>query len=165
MPIKIAYSSKKVKRRWFPPLDREIVMKKIYFPKNMVRADVFLQVLWQFLSVWLRRLSEFSRGAFLSTCGGEIRSNYFKYSAQMEAVRPARLKFYEVKFWRVPLTRSNKNRVSPPFLKSYPRLSAFQSVLIRVLTTTLTHSTNFPRIQLGGFDILNSTRAPKHQGQ
>ena len=73
----------------------------------------------------------------------------------MEAVRPARLKFYEVKFWRVPLTRSNKNRVSPPFLKSYPRLSAFQSVLIRVLTTTLTHSTNFPRIQLGGFDIIN----------
>src|SRR3989344_7518327 len=96
MPIKIAYSSKKVKRRWFPPLDREIVMKKIYFPKNMVRADVFLQVLWQFLSVWLRRLSEFSRGAFLSTCGGEIRSNYFKYSApirksQILAVRSAPL--------------------------------------------------------------------------
>ena len=41
----------------------------------MVRADVFLQVLWQFLSVRLRRLSEFSRGDFLATAGGEMRSD------------------------------------------------------------------------------------------
>jgi len=47
----------------------------------MVRADVFRQVLWRFLSVRLRRLSDFLRGAFLAAAGGEMRSNYFKYSA------------------------------------------------------------------------------------
>jgi len=49
----------------------------------MVRADVFLQVLWQFLSVRLRRLSEFSRGDFFvrDSSRDEMRSNYFKYSA------------------------------------------------------------------------------------
>jgi hypothetical protein len=56
-------------------------MKKFSFPKNMVRADVFLQVLWQFLSARLRRNSDFSRGAFLAAAGGEMRSSYFKYSA------------------------------------------------------------------------------------
>ena len=49
----------------------------------MVRADVFLQVLWQFLSVRLRRLSEFSRGDFLAAEGGEMRSDYLKNSAPL----------------------------------------------------------------------------------
>jgi len=31
--------------------------------------------------VRLRRLSGFSRGDFLAACGGEMRSNYLKYSA------------------------------------------------------------------------------------
>ena len=47
----------------------------------MVRAGVFRQVLWQFLSVRLRRVSDFSRGVFLAAAGGEMRSNYLKYSA------------------------------------------------------------------------------------
>ena len=59
----------------------KISMKKFSFPKNMVRANVFRQVLWQFLSARLRRVSDFSRGAFLAACGGEMRSNYLKYSA------------------------------------------------------------------------------------
>ncbi len=44
----------------------------------MVRADVFRQVLWQFLSVWLRRFSDFSRGDFLAAAGGENGSHYLK---------------------------------------------------------------------------------------
>src|SRR3989344_3824135 len=51
----------------------------------MVRADVFRQVLWQFLSVRLRRVSDFSRGAFLAAAGGEMRSNYLKYSALIKS--------------------------------------------------------------------------------
>jgi hypothetical protein len=43
----------------------------------MVRADVFLRVLLRFLSVRLRRISDFSRGAFLAVCGGENGSHYF----------------------------------------------------------------------------------------
>ncbi len=49
--------------------------------QNMVRADVFRQVLWRFLSVRLRRIFGFSRGAFLAACGGEMRSDYFKNTA------------------------------------------------------------------------------------
>jgi len=46
--------------------------------QNMIRADVFLRILLRFLSVRLRRLSEFSRGAFLAAAGGENGSHYFK---------------------------------------------------------------------------------------
>ena len=47
--------------------------------QNMVRADVFLRVLLRFLSVRLRRLSDFSRGVFLAAaCGGENGSHYLK---------------------------------------------------------------------------------------
>ena len=56
-------------------------MKKFSFPQNMFRVDVFRQVLWQFLSVRLRRNPDFSRGVFLAAAGGEMRSNYLKYSA------------------------------------------------------------------------------------
>ena len=45
--------------------------------KNMVRADVFLRVLLRFLSVRLRRISDFSRGAFIAAAGGENGSHYF----------------------------------------------------------------------------------------
>jgi len=77
-----------VVRRHF---SEKILMENFLFAKsNMVRADVFSQVLWQFLSVRLtstslstsRRLSEFSRGEFLAAAGGENRSNYFKNTAQ-----------------------------------------------------------------------------------
>ena len=46
--------------------------------QNMVRADVFLRVLLRFLSVRLRRLSDFSRGAFIAACDGENGSHYFE---------------------------------------------------------------------------------------
>ena len=47
----------------------------------MVRADVFLRVLFWFLFARFRRLSEFSRGDSLAAAGGEMRSDYLKYSA------------------------------------------------------------------------------------
>jgi len=74
----------------------KIFMKKFSFPKNMVRADVFRQVLWQFLSVRLpacaeasagrRRLSDFSRGVFFAATGGENGSHYFKNTGQIDKV-------------------------------------------------------------------------------
>jgi len=60
----------------------------------MVRADVFRQVLWQFLSVRLRRISDFSRGAFLAPPRrGENGSHYFKNTAHFRKaqVRGSRL--------------------------------------------------------------------------
>jgi hypothetical protein len=53
----------------------------------MVRADVFLQVLWQFLSARLRRIFGFSRGAFLAAAGGEMRSDYFKNTAPVRKLQ------------------------------------------------------------------------------
>ena len=45
----------------------------------MVRADVFLRILLRFLSVRLRRFSDFARGAFIATLWrGENGSHYFK---------------------------------------------------------------------------------------
>jgi len=63
------------------------LMKKFSFPKNMVRADVFLQVLWQFLSA--QRSFDFwiSRGDFLAAFGGEIGSNYFKNTAPLKTAK------------------------------------------------------------------------------
>ena len=46
--------------------------------KNMVRADVFIQVLWQFLSV--RRSRNFAH-PFRAACGGENGSDYLYYPA------------------------------------------------------------------------------------
>jgi len=59
------------------------MIKKFSFPQiqNMIRADVFLRVLLRFLSVRLRRISDFSRGDFLAACGGENGSDYFKNTA------------------------------------------------------------------------------------
>ncbi|MBI2035514.1 MAG: hypothetical protein HYT12_02420 [Candidatus Liptonbacteria bacterium] len=51
--------------------------------QNMVRADIFLRVLLRFLSVWLHRLSDFSRGAFLAAAGGENGSHYFKNTGHL----------------------------------------------------------------------------------
>jgi len=59
----------------------QIFMKKFSFPKNMVRTDVFRQVLWQFLSARWSRIFRISRVDFLAACGGEIGSNYFKNTA------------------------------------------------------------------------------------
>ena len=50
----------------------------------MVRADVFLQVLWQFLAVRLRRVLAFSQGDFLAAAGGENRSNYLKNTVSLQ---------------------------------------------------------------------------------
>ena len=57
-----------------------LLIKNFSVPQiqNMVRADVSLRVLLRFLSVRLRRISDFSRGAFLAAAGGENRPNYFK---------------------------------------------------------------------------------------
>ena len=55
-------------------------MKNFSVPQiqNMVRADVFLRVLLRFLLVRLRRISNFSRGAFLAPPRrGENGSHYF----------------------------------------------------------------------------------------
>ena len=58
------------------------MIKNFLFAKpNMVRANVFHQVLWQFLSVRLRRIFGLFAGAFLAACGGENRSNYLKNTA------------------------------------------------------------------------------------
>jgi hypothetical protein len=62
------------------------VIKNFSFPQNqnVVRADVFRQVLWQFLSVRLRRIFGFSRGVSLAAAGGEMRSDYFNNTAHKE---------------------------------------------------------------------------------
>ena len=58
------------------------MIKNFLFAKlNMVRANVFRQVLGQFLSVRLHRVLACVRGAFLAACGGENRSNYLKNTA------------------------------------------------------------------------------------
>ena len=93
------------------------MIKNFLFAKsNMVRADVFRQVLWQFLSVRLRRIFGFSRGAFLATCGGENRSNYFKNTAhfrkrQARGVRLASLG------GQLVLNFGRKNQLAIPFLR------------------------------------------------
>ncbi|MEK7099179.1 MAG: hypothetical protein AAB916_01530, partial [Patescibacteria group bacterium] len=58
------------------------MIKNFLFAKsNMARADVFRQILWQFLSA--RRSRAFGRGLllFAAARGGENRSNYFKNTA------------------------------------------------------------------------------------
>ena len=58
------------------------MIKNFLFAKlNMVRADVFLQVLWQFLSERFGRISGFSRGDFRAAAGGENGSNYLQNTA------------------------------------------------------------------------------------
>jgi len=58
-------------------------MKKFSFPKIKMQFEpVFLQVLWQFLSVRRSRDFRILRGALLAACGGENRPNYFKNRPQ-----------------------------------------------------------------------------------
>jgi len=99
------------------PLLRKIIMKNFLFAKSsMVRADVFRQVLWQFLSVRLRRLSDFLRGAFLAAFGGENRSNYFKNTAHFRKrqARGSRLASLGGQF---VLNFGRKNQLAIPFLR------------------------------------------------
>ena len=93
------------------------MIKNFLFAKtNMVRADVFQQVLWQFLSVRLHRLSKFSRGAFLAACGGENRSNYLKNTAHFRKrqVGDNRLASLGGQF---VLNFGRKNQLAIPFLR------------------------------------------------
>ena len=50
------------------------------------------------LAMRLRRLSEFLRGEFLAAAGGEMRSDYFKYSALLRSiVEPRSVKHFNNK--------------------------------------------------------------------
>jgi len=54
------------------------LIKNFSFPKIKMQFEpIFLQVLWQFLSVRRSRNFGISRGAFLAAFGGENRPNYF----------------------------------------------------------------------------------------
>jgi hypothetical protein len=55
------------------------MIKKFSFPKIKMQFEpIFLQVLWQFLSVRRSRDFGFLWGDFLAACGGENRPNYFQ---------------------------------------------------------------------------------------